>query len=267
MINKNKKKMIKNYETFTFKADIESKLSNNYIADSINKFFNDILKTLNSSKEIHITYKVKFYKDKKKFTLLKRTVFTFEELKLLQGLVNNLFNYNKEDILKTCIVDKIIIKYKICNKNDDRKISTHLKLGPFRIPMTMDLNTWGETMFSDSNMHIIRKKNTKLNYQVDLVNALTNKVTLFEKNKVSELISFTDIRSDGDSLNTFIRLFKHHVYYICNGSRFFELNKRVAVRLNKNNYIPVHSNGKKSNIIDNFKQTVNKIIKYLKKYK
>jgi hypothetical protein len=134
--------MNNNYKTFIFQSDIKSKLTTSYIIDSIANFGIEVMKPLNSpNKELHIIYKIKFYKNKKHFTLLKRTIFTFEELNLFKNLLINLFDYNNE-IYKNSIVDKIIIKYKVFNYQKEIEKSPNFKLNSFRIPMTMDLSVW-----------------------------------------------------------------------------------------------------------------------------
>lgn len=185
------------------------------------------MKPLNSSnKEVSLIYRVIYYKNKNRITLLKNISFKPEELILFQGLVINLFEYNDDDILKNSIVDKIIIKYKILNNSKEIKLSNSFKLQNFRIPMTMDLNVWGSVFNFDTHTQIIRKKNTNTLFKVEIVNELMNNIELKNSdNKI--LLSFTDIRKEGSPINTFVRIFQHHIYYIYNGTRFFKLNKKL----------------------------------------
>ena len=132
-------KMNKYYETFIFKTDIESKLTASYITESINNFWNDVINNnkifCNSNNLVQITYKIKLYKVRKRVTLLKKTIFSFEDLELFQNLVTNLFIYNEDDILRNSIVDKIVINYKILkNKNIIKTSNSNLKLSNTELP-------------------------------------------------------------------------------------------------------------------------------------
>ena len=105
------------YETYIFKLEDENKLTNDIIINSINSFWDDIMIPLNSpTKQVSLIYRVIFYRDKHRVTLLKSLSFNSEELNLFQGLVTNLFEYNTDDNIKDNIVDKIIIKYKMMKK-------------------------------------------------------------------------------------------------------------------------------------------------------
>jgi hypothetical protein len=217
------------YETFIFKIVNENKLTTDIIINSINKFWDEHMTPLKSNKEVSIIYRVVFYKDNQRITLLKRKSFTNEELKLFQGLVINLFEYNNDEILKNSIVNKIIIKFKVLNSRKEDKINSNFKLQSYRIPMTMNLNDWGNVFNFDSNTKIIRKKFTNSLFKIDPVNNLTNNIEL-KNDDNKTLIIFTDIRKEGDPLSTFIRIYQHHIYYIYNGKRFFKLNKREATK-------------------------------------
>lgn len=216
------------YETYIFKIEEESKLDSYKLIKSIDSFWNSVIKP--SNKEVSLIYRVIYYKNKTRITLLKNMSFKPEELTLFKGLIVNLFEYNNDDILKNNIVDKIIIKYKFLDNTKDIKICNNFKLGTFRIPMTMDLKVWGSVFNFDDKTLIIRKRKTDTLYKVDQIKDFTNNIEL-KNNDNKTLLTFTDIRKEGDPINTFVRLFKHHIYYIYNGTRFFKLNKR----LNKNN--------------------------------
>ena len=95
--------------------------------------------------------------------------------------------------------------------------------------MTMNLNYWGNEIYYDNNIFLIRKKYTKLIYRVNRINEFTNNITLLDNYTNTILIEFTDIRTEGDPLNTFIRIFNHHIYYIYNGNRYFKLNKKQII--------------------------------------
>jgi len=216
-----------NFKNFIFKPELDTTLNNTIIVDSINKFWNTEIKPLSEDTQINVTYSIKFYRDRKKIVLLRKTLINYNELDLLLGLVTNLLTYNNEDILKNNIVDKIIIRYSTKNITKIENKTPKIKILNYNIPMTMDLEKWGETYLTDDNLQFIKKNRTNLIYQVEKIDEFTNNVIVFLNNNNNIFFSFTDIRNVGDPLNTFVRIYKHHIYYIYKGNRLFKLNKRI----------------------------------------
>jgi hypothetical protein len=209
-----------NYRTFIYNIEDENKLSVDKLNNSINEFWKE--HTI-SNKHFSLIYRVVFYKNNRRITLLKRKSFTYDDKELFQGLVANIFTYSENETLKNSIVKKIIIKYKILETQKENKISKNFKLQSYKLPMTMDLNVWGNIYsFDDNNIQIIKKKNSNSIFRV-VKNNLANNIELKDiNNKI--LIKFTDIRNEGDPLNTFVRIYDNNYYYIYRGNRFFKLN-------------------------------------------
>jgi len=217
-------------KNFIFKPELDAILNNSIIVDSINKFWNTEIKHLSEDTQINVTYSIKFYRDRKKITLLRKTLIEHNELELLQGLVTNLLTYNNEDILKNNTVDKIIIRYSTMNTNKNKDKTPKIKILNYNIPMTMDLSKWGETYLNNDNLQFIKKNRTSLIYQVEKINEFTNNVIVFLNNINNILFSFKDIRKQNEHINTFVRIYKHHIYYIYKGNKFYKLNKRVNTK-------------------------------------
>jgi hypothetical protein len=223
-----------NFKNFTFKPELDTTLNNSVIVDSINKFWNKEIKPLSSETQVNITYDLKFYRDKKNFVLLRKTLINYNELDLLKGLVTNLLTYNNDDILRNNIIDKIIIRYSIMDFKKIEDKTPKIKILNYNIPMTMDLEKWGETYLTNDNLQLIKKNRSNLIYQVEKIDEFTNNVIVSLNNINNIFFSFTDLRNEGDPINTFVRVYNHHIYYIYNGNRFFKLNKRI----NNNNLTP-----------------------------
>lgn len=214
------------YLIFTYKVEAETKLTQEIIINSINTFWKEHMSSFKSNKQVGLIYRVVFYKDNKRVTLIERKSFVYGDLDLFRGLVLNLFEYSDNETIKNNIVNKIIIKFKtLDNVKVDNKTVSYFKLVDYRIPMTMDLKSWGVFYDNiDENTSIIKKRSTNSIYKITKIDSLTNLIEL--KNNFETLITFKDIRREGDPLNTFTRVYEGNVYFIYNGNRNFRLYKR-----------------------------------------
>jgi len=224
------------FKTFTCRIDDETKLSKDKIINSINKFWKEHMNSLDSNKQVQLIYRVFYYKENLRTTLVNKKTFTSEDKNLFKGLVVNTFkyhdtdtdailinNFNSED-LKNNIVKKIVIKYRISDKEENLKTKSNFTLKNYRIPMTMDLSKWG-TVLDLESAQIIRKKNTNSLFKVVQASKFENIIELKDRNN-KNILSFTDIRNEGDPLNTFVRIYQEHIYFIYKGTSYFKLNKK-----------------------------------------
>jgi hypothetical protein len=85
----------------------------------------------------------------------------------------------------------------------------------------MDFLKWGEIILDNKKFKIIAKPNSDLLYYVK-IKGFTNHVTLknkfFKKEKILKLITFTDIRNDGNNLGSFIRKIGDQEYIFMDGN-------------------------------------------------
>lgn len=222
------------FKTFTYKIDDETKLSKDKIINSINKFWKEHMSSLDSSKQAQLIYRIFYYKDNQRTTLVNNKSFTSEDKNLFKGLVVNIFKYHNTDTdtilinnfntenLKNNIVKRIVIKYKITDREENLK-KYNFTLKNYRIPMTMDLSKWG-TILDFENALIIRKKNTNSLFKVIQASKFENIIELRDRNN-NNILSFTDTRNEGDPINTFVRIFNNNIYFIYKGLSYFKLNK------------------------------------------
>ena len=228
---------------------LEALLDNKLIKIYLNKFWDDVMSKIDDKQVVLLLFRVrkgdeddltqkghyatignlfKFNNSKNDFNKL------YEVLKALLD--------NKDQYYKNLPIVEIVFSYKIVAL-DNNKISkssnltknikikeksTSYKFKGYNLPNTMNLKLWGDILIKEEDKVLIRKKGSKYNYNVNIINnnPLTYNVTLqFPNNEV--FLTFTDVQNnDFNNLNSFTRYVGPNEYYFINGELVLRLNPR-----------------------------------------
>lgn len=115
--------------------------------------------------------------------------------------------------------------------------ATTYKFKGYNLPNTMILKLWGDILVKEDDKVLIRKKGSKYNYNVNIINnnPLTYNVTLELPNK-EVFLTFIDVKNNEmNSLNSFTRYIGPNEYYFVNGELLLRLNPRKTSLLEQTN--------------------------------
>lgn len=231
---------INNWSDYNHKLH-SNNISNLDIAIAFSKFITQVISTLSDYKPVNypsnirilILFKVKTINNQYR-NISPLQIVEIENLNILIEIFNEYWNLKSEEYYIASYSD-IIFTYKIVDsKNLETKILTAEKInkikkqlrdnnsitrfGGYSLPNTMDFTTWGDCHFLSDSKIIVYKRNSKLEFYIELSENY-QEVELRFDDKV--LLSFKDTmldRRSGD-LSSFSRLIKNrHEYFFNKGN-------------------------------------------------
>jgi DNA polymerase type B, organellar and viral len=230
----------------SFILEDEALSDNKLIKIYLNKFWDEIMVTLEKKQVVLLLFRVRFgdENDITKFGSY-ATLGKMFKVNNSKNDFNNLYEHLKallsikDQSYTNMPLDEIVFNYKIIGK-DNKKISLKptinkiikpkaqtYKFRGYNLPNTMDLKLWGTIITKSDQNIIIKKKASQYIYNVKILNEpLTYNVTLELVNKET-FLSFTDvINTDFNSLNSFTRYIGSNEYYFVDNNLELRLNPR-----------------------------------------
>lgn len=218
--------MIKNNLKHTFDITKLQELNQSLISSVLKEFDEKIIEYLKLNQKLTVEIKIQFNVGNNNLitNLTRKTIITYQNFELWKKIV--MFYFKHCDLINRKQVNQILFLYSINTKDNikEEEGSTDFRISGIRLPTTMELNKWGKHFYTNKNNIWIKKRNSNYIYKI-VESELSNQINLIYsiKNKENLLLSFTDIRNEGDSLNTFTRTFSYPhntIYFIYEGKKY-----------------------------------------------
>ncbi len=205
-----------------FTMEVSLSFNNITLENYLNNFWDKVMKSLSSNQKVYVFLKVKFddgsYASLSKMQTINNTMFNELLSTLLAYLDLKAENYSNK------LVTHVIFQYHILTVLNSKKLKTKLvksdkikkvpsfSFSGYNLPLTTDVNLFGDILSKSKNKYIIAKKGSNLVYNIDI---LVDKQIVKLSNKGKVLLEFTDIF--GINPTSFVRILKDQEFRYING--------------------------------------------------